>query len=456
MTSMKSDTYMQRTKNRGLVYASATLMAASTALAFFGLKDCGGKPGFKEMPALCEPIRADGICCESESYPYLRNSDGTVAMKDGKPVENPAYTLEDCHRGDNVCQNQAKPEDVRDAAGRPVAKIMEKYLDGRPITLPLEGDDSQDCVMQAVKDAPCAVFDPANPSVIERPRITGTRIPHSMRQRGQEEIAEMHRHPESLAPGDNYFVVINNYEEVCAPEGALPICVPTSVTACACPNHVDCAPAKCGNGRIDQGEKCDQSAKETGCAKGQMCTGCSACRKVNKCGNGTVDSGEKCDPKAPKGSNGCAANETCAPGCNTCAGGETHSACRSDKCVSVPGAGESTCNTNEDCAPESEPTGPARTACRPEIKAKLTSRVSSAMNERAGQVRAAAGAGDGQPVLANVSITINQGKPTITGIRLQCSGCRGGTLAGGIVNFAGLEFDPSVTCYADLESGVSK
>ena len=444
MNRTNKETFMSRIRNKGLAYTSAATIAACTAVVLLARNDCG-KTGFQAKPVLCEPVHGDGICCESESYPFQRNPDGTVLVKDGKGVENPDYALVDCYSGDIVCQNQGKLEDVRDAAGRPVPKLMEKFLDGRPITLPLENDDSPDCVMQAVKDAPCAALDAANPNTIDRPRITGTRIPHTIRQRSQDEVEEMRRHPESLKSGDNYFVVVNNYEEVCAiTEGALPICVPTSVSACACPNHVDCAPTKCGNSRIDQGERCDQSARETGCARGELCSGCSACRKVQKCGNGTIDQGEKCDPKAPRGKNGCGANETCAPGCRTCTGGETHSACSKDKCVSVPGPGESSCSTNEDCAP-----APVQkdTRCESEITGKFTNRVSSSILGLADSARSNAGAPDGASVTSSVSFSVINGVPTVTGINLSCPGCTPGQqLPRSSVSLGGIPIDRSTTC----------
>ncbi len=472
MSEMKKDTFMQKIRNKGLVYGSAVVIAGCTGLVLLA-KGCPGGVPFQARPSLCEPVRGDGICCESESSPFQRNPNGTIKMRAGQPVPNSDYSLEDCHFGDNVCQNQMNLADVRDAAGRPVARIMDKYLDGRAITLPLEDATSQDCVMQIVRDAPCGPLDATHTETINRPRMTGALVLHSLRQRSQEEIQDMHLHPESLRPGDNYFVVINNYEEVCTrADEALPLCLPTSVSACACPNHVDCAPTPCGNGRIDSGERCDQSATPNGCARNQACRGCSTCAPVKQCGNGRIDPGETCDATASP--TGCGANQTCAPGCRQCTGGETHSACRNETCVSVPGAGRNACSTDDDCITSAcgnsrvdpgEACDPPNSACGTngrcsstcscvetvgqcdaEVTGRFQNRVSSTLLGSPGNARSAAGATD-QTVRASVGINVVSGVASVTGISLSCPGCTAGAaLPASSISVGGIPIDRSTTC----------
>ncbi len=296
MNQMKKDTFLQRAKekvrNKASLYMGVAAMGICVG-AVFAAKNCG-EPGspFSQPPPLCENFRGDGICCESESYPFLRNPNGTVKTNgNGAPVPNPHYSLEDCHDGDNVCQNGATPAEVRDAAGRPAARIMERFLDGRPITLPLESESSQDCIMQVVRDNPCGPRVPGTPD-LTRPRMTGPRVLHSMRQRAQQEIEEMRLHPESLRAGDNYFVVINNYEEVC-----------TTARCGASDMHADIGygvrvpqprglrpgptpapPPTCRNGKLDRGEQCDpryRGRPRGGCDEGSRCTMSCTCESAS-------------------------------------------------------------------------------------------------------------------------------------------------------------------------------
>ncbi|MCI0503858.1 hypothetical protein L0Y65_04050 [Candidatus Micrarchaeota archaeon] len=446
MSEMKKDTFMQKMKNKGLVYASALVIAGSTGLVLLA-RGCPGSGVFAERPTLCEPVRGDGICCESESYPFERNPNGTIKMRGQDPVPNKAYSLEDCHNGDNRCQSQSSLADLRDAADRPVPRLMDKFLDGRPIALPLENEASPDCVMQAVRDAPCAALDAQNPQTINRPRMTGPRVLHNLRQRSQPEIEQMHMHPESLRLGDNYFVVMNNYEETC--DATRPVCTPEMVEACFCPNHVECAPAPCGNGRIDSGERCDGSAAPTGCGPSTRCNStCTTCNPAKRCGNGQIDPGERCDSSATP--TGCGAGQSCAPGCKQCTGGETHSACRSEQCVSVPGPGRNACSTDEDCATEVPPPPPPQVGqCDGEVTARFQNRVSSTLLGSPGPARSAAdtgGTANDKTVRATVSINIASGVANVTGITVSCADCSGGSLPASSINVGGIPIDRSTTC----------
>jgi len=424
MNQMKKDTFLQRAKekvrNKASLYMGVAAMGICVG-AVFAAKNCG-EPGspFSQPPPLCENVRGDGICCESESYPLQRNPNGTARMKDGAPVPNPHYSLEDCHDGDNVCQSGAVLADVRDAAGNAVPRVMERFLDGRPITLPLESESSQDCIMQVVRDNPCGPRAPGTPD-LTRPRMTGPRVLHSLRQRAQTEIEEMHLHPESLRAGDNYFVVINNYEEVCTPpDVVLPICTPTSVTACACPNHADCAPATappppptCGNAKLDRGEQCDpryRGRPRGGCEEGSRCTMSCTCERLPPppptCPNNRIDPGEQCDP----------------PG----------SSCGTD----------GTCNSSCQC--DERPAPPPITQveeCRSEVIARFQNRISNTLlsDPVLSQARQAAGrVSTDQAVTASVRIRVEGGVATVTGISLSCTGCAGGSIPPSSISLGGI------------------
>lgn len=422
MNQLRNDTFMQKARqkigNKPSLYLGILAMGAAIGTVF-AAKSCGdGVTMSSSPPPLCESIRGDGICCEAESYPFLREQNGAVKTRNGTAVPNPQYSIEDCHDGDNVCQNGTALADVRDAAGGSVPRIMEKYLDGRPIALPLENENSPDCIMQVVRDNPCAARTAGIPD-LTRPRITGPRVLHTMRQRSQQEIEDMRLHPESLRTGDNYFVVINNYEEVCTtPDVVLPICTPTSVSACACPNHADCAPAQappprtCGNGRADTGEQCDprnRNRPRGGCGEGERCTSSCSCERLppppSTCPNNRVDPGEQCDP----------------PGSN----------CGTD----------GTCNTSCQCDERQNVVVQPPEECRSEVIARFQNRISNTLlsDPLLSRARQASGrSSSDQAVRANVSIRVEGGTATVTGISLSCTGCPGGSVPPSSISLSGI------------------
>ncbi len=325
MSDMKKDTFMSRmkekVKNKGLVYASAAVIATCTALVFH---ECGDSIAtFGKAEPMCESVRGDNICYPCESYPYMRGAEGKILLdREGKRVPNPNYSIEDCHEGDRVAQTATKLADLRNAAGEPVESIMEKFLDGRPITLPLEGEGSIDVVMQAVRDNPCAARTEGGPE-ISRPRVTGDLVKRVIVQRDQPQIEEMFLHPESLRPGDNYFVTINGYEETC--DATLPVCTPDMVTACFCANHVDCRPPEppaqvepptCGNAKNEPGEACDFRSRRArgGCQPEHHCTRSCTCerdREPPRCGDNETNGNDECDPPG----SACGEGGTCSPQC---------------------------------------------------------------------------------------------------------------------------------------------
>ncbi|MBU0532221.1 hypothetical protein KKB44_01880, partial [Candidatus Micrarchaeota archaeon] len=255
-------------KNNKAAWFAGTTATACTALILF-FRQCGGPAVEGPMPN--PPTRGDAICDQSEYYPYLRNSDGTIKTDGNEPIRNPYYSKEDCHRGDNVCDDD--PTIVLDPAGNTV-----QLLGGLP--LPLESADTT-----APNFSPDCIRLQCGPQCGESgeemcPEITRSMITEALsylRQRGQSEIEMLH------AQDDNdgeYFVVISVYEESC--NGNLPMCSSTSEGECFCPNHSDCAPrdppaptAECGNGRVEQSEECDHGSRR----------GRQACDSDERCNN---------------------------------------------------------------------------------------------------------------------------------------------------------------------------
>jgi hypothetical protein len=309
----------------------------------------------------------------------MHNPDFSIKMEKGRPVVNPLHDPESCHEGDNVCQKGTDRSRVPGPYGFTITDLRATFTDGRPVPFPLEDDNSRDCIMQMVRDFPCAVLAADRSNLLTRPRVfyaPGALRP--LRDRTPAEFEKLWRNPESLGRGDNHTQVVDNYEELCI-DPNLPLCNADIPIACYCPNHQECAPRAdlCGNKAVDRGatppERCDESATPNGCPSGQACMGCARC--VSGCGNGTIDRNarppERCDHTATP--SGCGPNERC-NACRECVPVDTHSECRGQKCVSVPGAGSSQCSSDSDCAPPPPPPPAPDLPCPPEVLGRYQGR----------------------------------------------------------------------------------
>jgi hypothetical protein len=432
----------QNIRNNKASYFVGITVSACTALVLF-VRSCGGPTiGGSEGPMLA--VRGDGICHEVESYPYQRDRDtGAVLCQRGQdtptpnatvdptthavtcpqgssPVVNEHYAPEDCFYGNNVCDSQADPAQVRDPAGNPVrwdpALLVRvstdagtqtaaiRYHSGRTVPFPLEGDSALDCMLERVRQQPCAAFTPGS-TPLQRPRFTfppGT-VDQRTRQRTQEEIVAMHAHPESLRTGGNYFTLYVGYDESC--DRNLVICTPESTVPCWCPNIQECAPPPpppprtCGNGRADPGEQCDfrdRRRARGGCDQGNHCTRSCTCERDapgQTCGNNRREGSEECD-------------------------GTDSAAC---------GAGTH-CTSQCQCEDNVDGGGGPIGQCRPEVSRPIVSAISSQINRDPPTTRNAAGAQGGQAVTVSYSTQVDPpGVIQAPSVRLSCSGCTGGS-----------------------------
>ncbi|MEW6721773.1 MAG: hypothetical protein AB1324_00770, partial [Candidatus Micrarchaeota archaeon] len=256
----------ERKRNRKFAVGAIAAGAIFTGLVLFGRMSCNGGPITQEAPMI-ETIRNDGVCHEElESYPFLRDhrtgkvlcsgaadagAEAPVGVVDtatgavscpqgaGAPVPNPNYSKADCYRGDGVCDSATDRAQLRDPAGGVVRDFPERYLDGRPLTLPLEDANSRDCMMAQARQAVCAPLAADRGNMLTRPRLSSVDLMTPLIQRPQSQIEDMHAHPDRVRPGDNYYVTPNRYQELC--DATLPACDPNVELACSCPNHQDCA-----------------------------------------------------------------------------------------------------------------------------------------------------------------------------------------------------------------------
>jgi hypothetical protein len=404
-------------KNNKAAYLVSTTVAACTALVLFA-RGCetGGSEG------LVSTVRGDGICHESESYPYKRDKNTGQVMKDDKGVQvkNPSYSKEDCFYGDNVWDSDSDSAKVKDPVGNNVqwdpALIVTlkgpsgevkaiRYHSGKTITFPLENETSLDSMLTKLRENPCAEYAPGSKPVERDPfRFPIGVVDERTRQRTQEEIASMHAHPEALRTGGNYFTVYIGYEESC--DVNLPTCTPDTATQCYCPNIKLCAsatpvPKTCGNGNADNGEACDYKNKKRargGCQEGYSCSRSCQCtqnKSEQKCGDNKKEGSEECDGTD---SSSCGPKGRCASGCL--------------------------------CEDDVEPASAHITGCPGEISGPISGAVASQVNRDPGTVRTAAYAQGGQAVVVSYSARVDPpGVISAPSVTLSCSGCAGGTFS---------------------------
>lgn len=407
-----------------------TAVAASTALVLLGRCGSSSAP-LTEGPIT--PVCGDNVCNDLERYPVKLNKDGTL-MKDkaGTNVPNPSYCKIDCASGDNVCDDN--PTDVRSVLGDKLT-LPKAYRDGKPVPSPMEGPDDIDCRLKLVNDNPCIPGTPdANTPKLTRKMFAAE--PGLLRDRTPDELAQMHKDPSSMAPGQfspnrNEYVVPVGLRETCDTKNALD-CGPGVNEECFCasncpPREAKPQPKSCGNGTIDRGEECDPKSKQArgGCKEGSKCTSSCSCEEVPKgsvCGNNKVEPGEQCDP----------------PGTECGNGGK--------------------CNTSCICqAPERK-----AAACPDTVKTRpLISRASGALNGKAMQLREILGAGDSDmDFRVNIHVT-TQGDVSLNGITGSCGGRSCGTSQAIVdtsgVNFSGIHVPgPQDDCNTSFGVTVSK
>ncbi len=432
-------------KNRPLVYTSAALIAACTALTF--VKDCGGGngPGGRLPQPICEPVRGDGRCCESEMTPYMRNADFTVKMEgpsgNQRPVPNPLYDPESCHEGDNVCQNGTDRARIPAPNGFTITDLRAKFLDGRDVPFPLEDDNSRDCVMARVREQPCAPLEANRSNLLTRPRVFYPQgALRTLRDRTEAEFSKLWLHPESLGRGDNHTQVVDNYEELCI-DPNMPVCNADIPIACYCPNHPDCAPRvdPCGDGVIDRraGEVCDPAASPTGCTGGKRCApGCRSCTSTathSECRD------NQCVSVPGAGRDRCSSN-------NDCAARPTHTTCQDNQCVTVAGPGNNECRTNTDCEPPPPPPPPTAQCTQDQLN-RLKRPARDSLSSVLPELRTATSANSTESVSATVSVEVRQGSPRVTGVGLRASTSGGtGSFAAGRVDISSVSFQENVNC----------
>jgi len=279
-------------------------------------------------------IRADGVCVgDVEGYPFKRDIRTGKPLLDanGKPVANPYYSKEDCFRGDGKCDVARDKTKLEDPTGALVPDFKDAYTDKNgnktPIVLPLEDQNSVDCVMVKLAEQPCGAVDPTHP-VLERPAFVlsemtildvkiFTNANLRKRLRTQTEVEDLYNHPDIYQKegGDLYTVVVD-YKETC--EASLPDCTPLSFDACHCENLLECQESPCGKNGIEKekGEECDISSdkKLGGCKVGSHCLGCKCVKNEAKptCNNGIFDRGrEQCDASSTLERGGCSEGQHC-------------------------------------------------------------------------------------------------------------------------------------------------
>jgi|GEM_PF-6793521 len=218
--------------NAGAILTSLTVVGC-TALVLFGR--CSPKVEPRMDPD--QPKNGDGICEQSEAYPWKMGPD-RLFTREG----NPNYSKLDCHEGDGVYDDSLN---VRRMDGNTVPPVDAR---GQPIKLPLEGQDSIDYRWEMVHRQPCipGTPGPGTPR-LGRPLISAK--PGEMIIRSREEWEQMVRDPTSLpksifdpATGNNGFKRPWLLQESCNPK--FPDCTPNSNEPCFAANHPSCPPRK--------------------------------------------------------------------------------------------------------------------------------------------------------------------------------------------------------------------
>jgi hypothetical protein len=96
---------------------------------------------------------------------------------------------------------------------------------------------------------------------------------------------------------------------------------------------------------------------------------------------------------------------------------------------------------------------PSGGLCDSEVTSRFMNRVSSSLLGNPSAARSAAGATD-QTVRASVSISISNGVPRVSAIRVSCPGCSGGALSPGTVSVGGIPIDRSTTCNTSISVNI--
>ena len=434
-----------RRKNRLAAAFAGVAMLGAAGLVVFGGKHEVATEGPIPYAAVC----GDRNCEQLESQPYLLNDDFTYRTDaSGKKIVNERYCKIDCYKRDGVCDNNK--ENVFGPDEYKVPELPEKYLDGKPVKVPLEGEADYDCQIKLITAEPCGAL-AGDKDPLTRPRMKEEMsIQPGLVQFSREQLEERHKKESGVEFGDNYFVsYFAGFEELCPDEAKergikdedIKVCSSESfgtVKECLCLNHQDCIvlPPTCGDGIFNpKKEQCDLSNPQgkKACGKDKICTKYCMCVKKpeEKCGNGKKDDGEECDYNGP---NTCEEGKKCNRLCQCVGGGG-------------PVCGDGQITHDEECDPKSARDACASdekcnaTTCKCEEKSKkvglcpaniigsaqaLKANIGSRLRGNVGSIRSALGV-QGVPITVYVTIDVDtNGTATIAGSTAVCGGeaCR--------------------------------
>ncbi|MDD5171444.1 MAG: hypothetical protein PHF60_00210 [Candidatus ainarchaeum sp.] len=310
--AQRSQTFKSSRTSSRIVAGVATVVVVAAAAAVLL---------FRHTEPKVEPIaiKADGIfMADIEGHPYKRDiRTGKVLLdSSGKPVKNQNYSKEDGYRGDNVCDTTDEKSELKDPAGNLLQEFRDTYTDGRFIKLPLEDENSPDCIMARVKADPCARRGQEAP-LLTREKVSLPELvknPNTRKRlRTQEEIEKLYAQPGAYrTEGGDLFTVVNDYSETI--DVTLPDCADFPPEPCFCSNLYH---DLCGSEGINPGEECDPSSGKPrgGCDKGERCVRCNCVKPSKTCNDGIAQPTEECDesttsPTRPRG--GCGEGYVCA------------------------------------------------------------------------------------------------------------------------------------------------